>query len=119
MGFFRGMDSKRKGRVLEFTGNEKSEKAVTKILGTAKDGVYFMVDKVVVDTTSTMPNTVEKDDGYQNNTYLVSGKVWYKPYDVVLDKILPSKISDFKIEYTDSRDEIGLPDIKVNTIEIK
>lgn len=119
MGFYRGLDSKRKGKVIEFSGLEKAEKAVTKIMGTTKDGKYYIVDKVVVDEAKAIPNSTAIEDEYQNNTYLVSGKVWYKSFDVVLDKILPSKVSDFSLEYTDTRDGFKLPDIELINLIIK
>lgn len=119
MGFFKGMDPKVKGKVLEYTGDEKLDRGLRKIFGTTIDGQYLMVDKIEIISKQVVPKSTSSTDSFQNNHYLVSGKVWYKPYDVKLDKILPKKESEFEINFDDVRDPIGLPDISVVKYDLK
>lgn len=119
MGFIKGMDPKTKGRVLEYTGDEKIDKGLRKIFGTAENGRYLMVDKIEITQKTIVPKSTTSKDPYQNNHYLISGKVWYKPYDVNLDKILPKKESTFEVQFDDVRDNLGLPDISTVKYELQ
>lgn len=118
MGFIKGMDPKNKGKVLEYTGDEKIDKGLRKIFGTTVNDRYLIVDKIEISSKQIVPRSTAIGDGFQNNDYLVFGKVWYKPFDVILDRILPSKESKFEIKFNDTRDAIGLPDIAITVYQL-
>ena len=107
-----------KGSPIEYSATEKFPLAVKRFISEeSPEGVVRMFSKVEFESTDYSGNgTNEK--GYANNSYLASGKVWYKSLDVAKDKLSPEKSQDFEIQFVDSLDEYGLPDIKLVSLNL-
>jgi len=111
-------DKKRYGDPIEFTPEEKFPIAVGMALS-----------KSAGENKVRWPETIEmKDKTWQkrdatgkfaSNVYNGSGTVTFREHDNVKDKLYAVKKAQFKIEFQDSSDELGLPDIKINSFELK
>jgi hypothetical protein len=109
---------KDKGNPVEFAPEEKFPLAVKNFLSTkAPEGKLFIFTKVVIDKKTFTPRG-QSQKGFANNSYLASGKVWYKTLDVKTDKLYPEKEYKFDIEFEDCCDNYGMPDLKLTNFEL-
>lgn len=103
---------KEKGNPIEYSPEEKFPLAVEKFLkDQAPEGKLFLFTKVQVDQKHFSPQG-QSENGFANNVYQASGKVWYKVHDLKSDDLFPVTESAFDIEFSDGVDELGVPDLK-------
>jgi len=116
---------RRIGDPIEFTHEEKVKIAVKDALSAqAPEGeVWFVAGDmkgVEISTMKAVPNAVptKYDKGYDNNTYIAKGKVAYKRQDDVKNKLYPAVTKRFNIQFKDSRDNMGIPCLKLESFEL-
>jgi hypothetical protein len=118
----RRADGKKRGDIIEVDAKEKVPLAVQEaIRDKAPEGEVWCTcnDDFVVDDVSTHTLGPRKDGKrWANNTYVAKGKVtWWKTW-LGTEKKSKNKVTDFKIEFADTLDYLGQPDLKVNSFEM-
>lgn len=103
---------KEKGNPIEYSPAEKFPLAVAKFIkDQAPEGQMYLFSKAEI-TDSNHGSNGPSTNGFANNSYSASGKVWYKVLEVATDRLYPETSTTFELEFTDSTDELGVPDIK-------
>ena len=109
---------KERGNPVEYSTEEKFPIAIKHFLKTqAPEGEVWIFTKVEFKDKSFVPVGANAK-GWANNNYLASGKVWYKTLDVKTDRLYGEKALDFKIDFQDSTDGFGMPDLQLNKFEL-
>ena len=111
--------AKRKGDPVEYNPLEKVPLAVKSAMidGQTK-GRLNIVSKVDCVHPAVFPLATKSPKGFASNRYKASGKVTWQEHNMENDKLYPPKSGSFEIEFEDSQDSLGQPDLKINTFSL-
>lgn len=114
---------KRYGDPIEFTPEEKVPLAVIDAMkALAPKGELRIVNSpldVTLDPGAFQyaPMSLEKKSGFASNSYQAKGKVKFHRMVIEGDRLFPAQTKSFNIQFEDSLDEWGQPDLSVKSFE--
>jgi hypothetical protein len=120
--FTKGKD---KGRPIEYSPDEKFPLAVKEAVKLeAPEGEVWWAEDIEVDKkhwAAKAPNVKKglKDPGFANNGYSGSGRFNLRRHILSTDKLKPKEKRKFSLQFCDCKDELGMPDLKIEKFELK
>lgn len=119
------MKGKDRGRPIEFSPEEKFPLAVKEaVKRAAPEGEVWWAEDIEVgkkhwSAKSAQTRTSLKDPGFANNTYSGGGSFSLRRQILATDKLKPKEKRKFTLQFCDCKDDLGMPDLKIEKFEIK
>lgn len=109
---------KNKGDLVELDPVEKTRLAVTEGASPLFEGCHVFAKNVVVSEVAESPNGDKLKKLWANNIYTAGGEATFHRRKLETDTVLEPVVKKFAIEFKDTLDSNGLPEIEIMSYSI-